>query len=794
MGDTILESAWSQDFQIGDRVTLHSIPQGSGCHWASEARVTPPLVAILLVLSVLFINIARAVPDQVAIPNSGFEGKIGRHRVPEGWQTWVREGHGEQVTFSMDSQVVQGGKRSVKIVNRGYGDCSYYLKGNIPVSWSTSHLCRSSAFVKCEEVEGVAVLQIFSVDAQGHKDWQLASAQSAGTHDWRPIATEFALLPDVEEIGIQLKLIGPGTVWFDSIHLDVSDRELTEVLLRGEKQFVEIPRARTAGLPKLTGEQRQRGYVVFVREEPDDVFPSSVPQKDELTTTMEIYAAQDEYEPTPFSVHALRDLENVRVSVTDLAHSDGETIARDAIDMRVVGYWPQRISWNSTNYRVIPELLEHRETVDIARNTSQQFWPIIKIPPEAAPGEYRSKVSIVPENADSMHITLKVKVWPFTLKTPPDRIWGMYSDNRRWKRYTLAQIEAELRDMKEHGMSTILLYPIAPERCFLEDGHIAVDLAQTSAHLEIFKKVGLQGPIVLDLQDLETILSQLLSSKGFVCEKKHDQAFTEVVGKLAGVADRHGWPEVLFHLVDEPGNNPEKREKALKLYKLVKEAGFRTFTTADVVFCNEALDPWLDVRCYHLAYVSKTAKQCHQRRKEAQTSGDAFWWYGSGCYPGQEGNMAANRYLVGILFWKTKASGQWSWTFQRPRGDPYDDFDNLEKDACITYPTIDGKGLITTLQWEGIREGVDDLRYIYTLEALIEEGSRSFDEIVRAKAQAAKEELDRMLNDAPWLYDSEARNGPANRMRRRLAQRIVELSNSLDPMDMKRDQRDAHFN
>ena len=46
-------------------------------------------------------------------------------------------------------------------------------------------------------------------------------------------------------------------------------------------------------------------------------------------------------------------------------------------------------------------------------------------------------------------------------------------------------------------------------------------------------------------------------------------------------------------------------------------------------------------------------------------------------------------------------------------------------------------------------------------------------------------ELDKMLNDVPWLYDSEFKNVEANRIRRRVAQKIVELTNQLDPIEKK---------
>ncbi len=734
------------------------------------------MLKLIFMLGFLFLGHVQGAQGQRLIPNGSFEQRAWLKDVPRGWKTWVREGHANEVDFCLDSGVSYDGERSVRIVNQGYGDCCYCLIKNIAVEPRCRCLYRVQAYIKCDDVEGAASVKAFTVNTKGEKNWQAGLVKSAGSHDWRRVSAEFALTPDIVELGIQLELIGPGTAWFDMISLDKTEMDSLGTLTHGGKSFIEIPYMESKELPSLAKHQEIRGYVVFVSQDPDGVFPNTVPQEREIKSTIEIFAAQNEYEPAPFSVYALRDLKNVRVFVTDLIDIRGNRIGKDAIDIRVVRYWPQRVSWNSTNYRIIPELLEHKEAKDIARDNTQQFWLTVKVPLEAVPGRYTSKVSITPDNADPLQISLNVNVWPFELKTPPNKIWGIYSDSRRWASRSLSQIEAELRDMREHGINTILFRPISIEQCTMEKDEIHVDLSQANAYVEFFKRVGFEGPIVLSLQDLDVIVSKTIGQEKILYDDQFAKAYHKVIKVLAESAEDHEWPEMLFHVVDEPANSEEKRRKAIRLYKVLKEAGCRTFTTADVAFCNGILDPWLDVRCYSLYYVGKTESQCSERIKETEMSNDTFWWYGSGCYSGQEGNMAVNRYLVGVLFWKTGASGQWSWTFQRPRGDPYNDFDSEEKDACITYPTLDGRGFIPTLQWEGIREGIDDARYIYTLETHIKKGLQSSDESIKAKARDIKLELDEMLDDVPWFYESEFKNVEATRFRKRVAQKIVELT------------------
>jgi hypothetical protein len=68
-------------------------------------------------------------------------------------------------------------------------------------------------------------------------------------------------------------------------------------------------------------------------------------------------------------------------------------------------------------------------------------------------------------------------------------------------------------------------------------------------------------------------------------------------------------------------------------------------------------------------------------------------------------------------------------------GRPWDDFDSkVYRSVCYTYPTVDG--VVGTLQWEAVREGIDDMRYLATLRATIEAARRSGNEQAKAYAEA----------------------------------------------------------
>ncbi|MFL2869416.1 MAG: hypothetical protein ACJZ8O_01595 [Pirellulaceae bacterium] len=77
------------------------------------------------------------------------------------------------------------------------------------------------------------------------------------------------------------------------------------------------------------------------------------------------------------------------------------------------------------------------------------------------------------------------------------------------------------------------------------------------------------------------------------------------------------------------------------------------------------------------------------------------------------------RYNYGLALWKADYDGAMTFAYQWAYGHIWNDFDSENfRDHCFSYPTING--VVGTIQWEGFREGVDDVRYITTLEQAIE--------------------------------------------------------------------------
>jgi len=522
--------------------------------------------------------------------------------------------------------------------------------------------------------------------------------------------------------------------------------------------FKELPHREGHAPAQLSAEDRDRGFQLFTRPEPGDIRPNSRPRDDELCESISETATPGEHGSLNFALYPLREIGRVRLTVTDLIGGGG-VIPASAVELRVVRCWGQRTDWRAITFHVIPELLEPMQPVDLRRGVPQQYYAVVRVPEDAASGRYRGAVRVETDRLSCDVVRIELEVLPFKLRTPPGIVWGLYPDSRRWLKFPDEQIEREMIDYREHGINALMMYPLAFVKFAYDGGKVSADFSFNRKVMRLYREVGLGGTMVVSVQSSESFVKNLLGMDKLERTPEFLDAYRQVMLLLKQESIDDTWPDYCIHSVDEPSGGA-RGEEAIRTLKLLKEVGFRTFNTCYGRFVREKLDPCLDFRCYNnIGFSSmRTAEGTQALRDETLSAGDVFWWYGTGCYTNggliQDGNVVVNRFMGGIHFWRTKATGCWAWTFLRPKGSAYDDFDGSwmreHKDACIAYPTRDGRGLVSTLQWEGIREGVTDYKYLYTLQCLIEEARKSDRTETRAAAQQAERDLSALLDGLPW--------------------------------------------
>ncbi|MDD3927993.1 MAG: DUF4091 domain-containing protein [bacterium] len=635
---------------------------------------------------------------------------------------------------------------SIRSIPGAEADYAWISRKGIPVE--KGEVYKLSLYVKAGSITGVSAVHLHWPNKRGFDAYDLAT----GTNDWKEY--ELSFIAQADSLDIALLLSGKGQVRFDDLRLRKSSIQQldSKTIIRKETVFNYTSRRPNPDKPLagITPNENKKGYIVFRRAEPRDVYPDSIPARTEVTAGLQIKATPGEYEPAWFSLYALKDLKCVKLTILDDLRLKGgkDIIGKENIDLRTVKCRPQRTSWASKSYYVIPELLEKKDSIeDVVKGNAQTFWLTLRVPAATAPGEYSTRLLISATGGGNTVLPLKLSVLPFKLESPPDRYWAMWTSDHGYDKMSREELRRELADMKEHGINSVLFFApgLGDIRFTQKDGQILFFSPKLAEIQALRRELKLDGPLFLYWAgELETQALSLTGKKiGQVDLNASENR--EVVKKAflavdcfikdTGGEDCGDWYYLGW---DEPQIWSGGGKKSLYEHCLAKEAGVKSLVTINEGELLKKLSPYLTGICWGGAPESGDVNRLRKLWKQE------YWWYGSGVYDGQEGGIMPNRYLCGFLFYKTGAKGQVSFIYTRMgvTGDPYDDFDGEgypePKDGMIVYPSADGP--VPTLQWEGIREGIDDYKYVYTLETLISDAKRN------DKSKILAEKLEKRLS------------------------------------------------
>ncbi len=224
--------------------------------------------------------------------------------------------------------------------------------------------------------------------------------------------------------------------------------------------------------------------------------------------------------------------------------------------------------------------------------------------------------------------------------------------------------------------------------------------------------------------------------------------YQDALRALAKVGERTGLPIYIVG-TDEAGNDPRHAFREIMELRGAHEAGLKTWCNL-APYLVEKLDGILDATCFYGDMLG-SEEDCQRLVAREHAAQREIYTITSGTYEGQDAGMMPNRYGVGFFFWRSGVDGTGIWTFQRPVGDPFDDFDDQYRDHLLVYPPRNpGEAAIPTLAWEGIREGWNDFRYAYTLEMAVADARRDGRD---SQAEQGEAVLNFVRTAVPW-YDA----------------------------------------
>ena len=516
--------------------------------------------------------------------------------------------------------------------------------------------------------------------------------------------------------------------------------------------------------------------------------PDAVPADGEMGGTVRIAMAKDEYEPGSFVVRSDRDLGKVRVDVSELVSSRGDVLPAESVDIKLVKVWYQnRNAWFSYfadvgGWKLCPELLVNDEDlirvdtakesnyarltaadgtvterwinppseldrrvgpcihdmdnfypmradfrdakslqpVSLGKDVSKQFWITVHTATNTPAGTYRGTVALTAADGTCVGaVPLAVTVLDFVLPKPRPRNNPEMSFEVNFFNYlsldilkaynggddALArrQYKALLRDYVAHGQT------MHPFRC----GWGGFDINTPKAREEL--------KFMLEAMKEAGMATKPLLRIGAVTGWQNGDAeeCAAAAKKMAAEMDALiGHHDVYMNFGDEPG--PNAITNRIRFAQTVwQREGFRFRLSVWPMFFskNPHLLDWNDV---------PTAPERNPMpgKWNYLACGKRCAWYATQ-HVGSE-NPAFSRRQYGFLNWLRGFNTIDNYAHHLG---PYNDSFGIYKPMCYVYGIYDGP--LDTIQWEGFREAVDDIRYATLLQSLAREAQANADLEVR---------------------------------------------------------------
>ncbi|MBC8101929.1 MAG: hypothetical protein H7Z41_04995 [Cytophagales bacterium] len=479
--------------------------------------------------------------------------------------------------------------------------------------------------------------------------------------------------------------------------------------------------------------QSAQPYVVYVRPPFQSIRPDSTPSVKELGALprLDLTACAGETEPVTFSVFSATDLRNATVKVTGpfVSESKQSQIPAAAISVHVVRLGdgsPAATSADSADSTdasaPVPEVLmkDDRESLmvagggppavrlagdpstDVPAGTSKQFWVTVRVPKNQVGSIYSGSLVFSAPGVKPTALPMRINVLPMQLRTA----FLQYGIDLRCRLspegagpgdlvVTPETYAAELTNVRDHGFKIVT---------------IDEPLSTLGQALSLYKQVGLSasGPVVVtaplrtqeEFQQVEALREGVgLSPEFEIYYRMPSDLLTETLATPAE-ATAAGTDAPLTPLgAYARAIRKASRSRALVVAPIPSRAMFNALSP---VMDNSLFAPIFAATSDYTTSLVATGKR--------EIGNRDYWSWNMALQ-----NPIRNRLLAGYLICRT---GQNSSPLYGAFPGPYFSAPGATAAAGrVVYPVRGG--VLDTIQWEAVREGIDDVRYYGALKNYI---------------------------------------------------------------------------
>ncbi len=496
--------------------------------------------------------------------------------------------------------------------------------------------------------------------------------------------------------------------------------------------------------------------------------PDLYPVDGEALAPVRIVAAQDEYEPGAFTIYPLTDLGKVALSLTPFRSDEGQVFPAEQLDLKLLKVWYQnRNAWYSyfgdTGFKLVAELLLNDEDliqVDEARGanyarltapdgtvTTRWINPPREIDVRYA-WHYRKTSLFAPmrpdfDDADTLQpVALnngRFTTFFLTAHVTTNTAPGLYKGTVRLARggTVIGEIPVALR---------VLPFALPAPKCYFDTDKDFLTASYSYISLDMIMEENGGDLALAKRQLLEVLRNQVAHNQlthwmrgstdqeirlfidvmreagmrtdlllGGVRVQRSDNAaeMARSARRAARWFDQvAGHHNVFVGYGDEPGATWLVNSRPV--FAAYQKAGFKFIIAGgDSVFYKTGY-------LYDWHNIARWPENDQSTRLWNEVGNAHVAWY-SAMHVGPE-NPAFNRRQYGLASYLANYSATCNYAHHFG---PYNDDSTTYRPMVFAYGVY--RGVIDTIQWEGYREGIDDIRYATVLKRLAKQATRSPD-------------------------------------------------------------------
>ncbi|MEI6845715.1 MAG: hypothetical protein WCK36_01550 [Candidatus Firestonebacteria bacterium] len=549
-------------------------------------------------------------------------------------------------------------------------------------------------------------------------------------------------------------------------------RDLTIKLLLKSGKYVEQKIDEKNTLRPATPEETEKGYILFSRDYCENIYHNTVPTVNDTAKCVS-FGSLGEYIPLTLSVYPLKDLKAAKISSAGLFMGK-EKIGPENFEIRNAWHMPKR--YRPGIFRVMPWMLEKKDTLDLTAGDqtmwgvvtvgpTRQWWITVKIPEDAKPGIYKGNIDFTPANSKASAVPVELEVLPIKLVSPKNfNMWFFDNPDINNDNY--------VKSLKEHG-----IYGNAPSMRVTVTA-AGIDFEGFCKFVDLAQSKGLNSNFMIDgepmAKDIATALKTTLYSDVF---NKQGSAMVDKFNKQV----KEKYKETVkfsYFGIDEPGNSEERQRALTPLLKW--------FKAIDGVLITESLNNAEMYKIYG-KYTDIQMSYANNPELDRVFLADKGKVLTLNVFIGT-GNVLHARLEPGLFPWRSNFGSLNIWSFQSFGGEPLNDLDGGDPDWCITGPCEnDTSDFMPATEYEGVRKGVDDRRYVVTLEQFMEKAGK--DPKLTAKVEGGRNILKELVSLIPDTRpglgaamndkNSKLTNKKLEQIKRNIADKIIEIQDAL---------------